>query len=314
MREFRRGASASPKFIIEAELGTFLLKRRARGLDDPFRVAFDHEVQLKLRELGFPAPRLVGTRDDNNSMLQIDGRVHELFVFVKGDRFDASTNHCRQAGRSLGRLHRLLTGFKPSWPTGPARGDGRAVVEAAVVKLSPVSSDLARIVEDLAGLFERSREASANRTAPQPVIVHGDWHPGNMLFGPTATAGVFDYDNARVDDPGDDLGQGLAQFSIMHEGTDPAAWSDPADLDRLGAFWLGYTGAADARPAGPADAGHLMARSLILEVCESASPAVSPILLGAVARKVRWLLDQGDQIADALANAENSRDQPPESQ
>ena len=46
--EFPRGSRKAPKLLIVSEQGKFLLKRRARGKDDPFKVAFCHAIQLFL--------------------------------------------------------------------------------------------------------------------------------------------------------------------------------------------------------------------------------------------------------------------------
>src|ERR1700756_5224359 len=68
--EFPRGSRKAPKLLIVSEQGKFLLKRRARGKDDPFKVAFTHALQLHLANKQFPLPHLIGTRRENNSMLQ----------------------------------------------------------------------------------------------------------------------------------------------------------------------------------------------------------------------------------------------------
>src|SRR4051794_35999428 len=68
--EFPRGSRKAPKLLLATDQGKFLLKRRARGKDDPFKVAFCHALQLHLASKQFPLPHLIGTRRDNNSMLQ----------------------------------------------------------------------------------------------------------------------------------------------------------------------------------------------------------------------------------------------------
>ena len=45
IKEFPRGSRRAPKLVIRTEKGAFLLKRRARGKDDPYKVAFAHELQ-----------------------------------------------------------------------------------------------------------------------------------------------------------------------------------------------------------------------------------------------------------------------------
>ena len=52
--EFPRGSRKAPKLLIVSEQGKFLLKRRARGKDDPFKVAFTHALQLFLASKQFP--------------------------------------------------------------------------------------------------------------------------------------------------------------------------------------------------------------------------------------------------------------------
>ena len=42
--EFPRGSRKAPKLLIVAEHGKYLLKRRARGRDDAFKVAFCHQI------------------------------------------------------------------------------------------------------------------------------------------------------------------------------------------------------------------------------------------------------------------------------
>src|SRR5438477_10093231 len=46
--EYPRGSRKAPKLLIGAEQGKFLLKRRARGKDDPFKVAWLNATQLNL--------------------------------------------------------------------------------------------------------------------------------------------------------------------------------------------------------------------------------------------------------------------------
>src|SRR5256885_13658155 len=82
--EFPRGSRKAPKLLIVTEQGKFLLKRRARGKDDPFKVAFSHALQLFLAGQQFPLPHLIGTKRENNSMLQCRNGVYELFEYIPG--------------------------------------------------------------------------------------------------------------------------------------------------------------------------------------------------------------------------------------
>src|SRR5215203_2493352 len=60
--DYPKGSRKAPKLLIVSEQGKFLLKRRARGKDDPYKVAFAHALQLYLASKQFPLPHLIGTR------------------------------------------------------------------------------------------------------------------------------------------------------------------------------------------------------------------------------------------------------------
>src|SRR5580698_896152 len=117
--EFPRGSRKAPKLLIVSEQGKFLLKRRARGKDDPFKVAFTHSLQLYLAGKQFPLPHLVGTRRDNNSMLQWRNSVYEMFEYIPGQSYPQTLEATFDSGRILSLYHKLLQDFKSEWqPTG----------------------------------------------------------------------------------------------------------------------------------------------------------------------------------------------------
>src|SRR5512135_441164 len=113
--EFPRGSRKAPKLLIVSENGKFLLKRRARGKDDPYKVAFCHELQLFLAAKQFPLPHLIGTRRENNSMLQWRGAVYELFEYIPGQSYPQTLESTFDSGRVLGLYHKLLENFKSDW-------------------------------------------------------------------------------------------------------------------------------------------------------------------------------------------------------
>src|SRR5262245_10632969 len=114
--EFPRGSRKAPKLLIVSDQGKFLLKRRARGKDDPFKVAFCHAIQLHLAAKQFPLPHLIGTRKENNSMLQWRGAVYELFGYIPGQNYPQTLEATFDAGRVLGLFHKLLETFKSDYP------------------------------------------------------------------------------------------------------------------------------------------------------------------------------------------------------
>src|SRR4051812_235937 len=87
IKEFPRGSRKAPKLLVNTEQGKFLLKRRARGKDEAFKVAFSHALQLFLAAKQFPLPHLIGTKKENNSMLQWRGGGFEIFLYIPGRSF-----------------------------------------------------------------------------------------------------------------------------------------------------------------------------------------------------------------------------------
>src|SRR5579862_8101754 len=109
--EFPRGSRKAPKLLIVSEQGKFLLKRRARGKDDPYKVAFSHAIQLYLASKQFPLPHLLGTRKENNSMLQWRNGVYELFEYIPGQGYPQTLEATFDGGKVLGLYHKLLQEF-----------------------------------------------------------------------------------------------------------------------------------------------------------------------------------------------------------
>jgi len=242
--EYPRGSRKAPKLMVVSEQGKFLLKRRARGKDDPYKVAFSHAIQLYIAEKQFPLPHLVGTRKDNNSMLQWRNSVYELFEYIPGQGYPHTLEATFDSGRVLSLFHKLLHDFKTEWQ--PATGSYHAApsVEAGL-KLIPNALQGADTSELLAFLTESYRVA-AQRVEKEGVerwpkqIVHADWHPGNMLFRDNRVVAVIDYDSARSLPRIIDAANGALQFSIIGGDEDVSKWPEYLDETRFRRFLRGY--------------------------------------------------------------------------
>src|SRR3954449_10839293 len=183
--DYPKGSRKAPKLLIVSEQGKFLLKRRARGKDDPFKVAFSHALQLYLASKQFPLPHLVGTKKTNNSMLQWRNSVYELFEYIPGQSYPQTLESTFDSGRVLSLYHKLLHDFKSEWkpPTGsyhmaPAVEQGlRSITTSAPAGLA----NNPQIMPVLAQLLEMYG-AAANEVEKQGMenwpkqIVHADWH------------------------------------------------------------------------------------------------------------------------------------------
>ena len=316
IKEFPRGSSRSPKIILESERGKFLFKRRAKGKDDLAKVAFTHQIQLWLAGQNFPLPHLIGTRRENNSMLVCDDQIYEMFEFIDGGPYDGSLDATYHAGHILGLFHKLLDGFECSYhpPTGSyhnAQAITQAItntIHALPLDARPPRDVLTATVETLSDAYHQcaaqAEELGLNEWSRQ--IVHGDWHPGNMLFQDRHVLAVIDYDTARLQQRVIDLANGALQFSIIGGSDDPSTWPEYLDETRFKRFLRGYDSVNVVSVAELKAIPFLMCEAMIAE-------AVLPIaatgsfgrikgfpFLQMIERKVNWILSHMTELVAVL--------------
>jgi Ser/Thr protein kinase RdoA (MazF antagonist) len=313
-----KGSRRSPKLIITAARGRFLLKRRARGRDHPIKVAFAHGIQQFLAGQSFPLARLVPVREGDETMVIVNDLIYELFEYVAGTPYDKSLEATFDAGRVLGLFHRLLGGYESDWePSRRGYHDSNAVrghlngIPASVGKDDSVvgkESELLATVSNLYDAYETACERVNNVDFYEwpAQIVHSDWHPGNMLFLYGRVAGVIDYDSLRMLPSATDLANGALQFSIIGGAIDPRQWPAELDEERFRRFLFGYEQECTTPREQMRVMTALMIEALIAE-------AVMPIaatgsfgriegfrFLQMICRKVRWLEHNGDRLLSVL--------------
>ena len=318
--EFARGSRRSPKIVIESQHGKFLFKRRARGKDDLKKVAFTHQIQLHLAAENFPLPHLLGTRTDNNSMLIWQDQIYEMFEYIEGGGYDGSLEATYHVGKILGLYHKLLAGFRGDYA--PPRGsyhDAKAVAEAIgnTVRSLPMPGRPAPdVLMETVSYLENAYRQCAEKVNQMGLgswplqIVHGDWHPGNMLFRDRNVVAVIDYDTTRLQQRVIDLANGALQFSIIGGAEDPTRWPEYLDESRFKRFLRGYdsafTAGAVLSVAELKAVPYLMCEAMVAE-------AVLPIaatgsfgrmegfpFLQMVHRKVKWIQAHAAELQDAL--------------
>jgi homoserine kinase type II len=304
---------------MRSESGTYLLKRRARGKDDAIKVAFTHAIQLHLATRQFPLPHLIGTRRDNNSMLQWRGAIYEVFEYIKGTGYDSSLDATQDSGKTLGLFHRLLTDFGSEYD--PPRGtyhDSRTVVnslEKCPQKLVQTSAEaaeqreqLSEVVRFLFNAYKQSADAVNQTGLPDwpAQITHSDWHPGNMLFRGSRVVAVIDYDAARLCPRVIDAANGALQFAIVGGNDDASTWPDYLDMARYKRFLFGYDQVNQLTNAELECIPHLMIEALIAEaaipIAQTGSFARIEGLpfLQMVERKVKWMQHNRNKLTHVL--------------
>jgi Ser/Thr protein kinase RdoA (MazF antagonist) len=323
MRDYPRGSRRAPKMRIRTKEGEFLLKRRAPGRDDPYRVAFAHRLQLHLAEHGFPVPRLIGTRDDNNSMAQVNGRVYEMFEFVRGEGFNGSNRASQYAGFTLARLHKLLGGHELIYnpPEGSYHASAGlhahiAAIPRAVttVDVNADETDLLETCSFLRQAYDEAVQRVTDLGFPQwrRVVNHGDWHPGNLIFREHQVIGVIDFDSARLEPRMSDVANGALQFAmVVGEPENPLTWPEGLDAGRIRAFMHGYDQGAAERLS---EDEVLAMPWLIIEalVAESVVPIAATgsfaripgaPFLSMIERKIRWIAPRAERLVEFVRQA-----------
>jgi len=240
------GNRAAPKVIVISSKGKFLLKRRPKGKDDIYRVAFAHAVQTHLSQKYFPVPALV-SNNEMSTILNLNESIYELFKFVGGNRYSGSADETIDTGRQLARFHQYLKNFAFHWKplrssfhdSATVRGHLRTVGSE---KAPGQSLQLKAVGEALMSIYNASavciNKLGFDNWSQQ--VVHGDWHPGNMLFLNGALVAVLDFDSAKIAPPITDLANALLQFSIVGDRPNPADWPDYLDQAKLVQVLDGY--------------------------------------------------------------------------
>ncbi len=311
VQEYARGSRKAPKLLIASEQGRFLLKRRARGRDDPFKVAFTHAIQLHLANKQFPLPHLIGTKLDNNSMFQWRGQVYELFEYIPGQGFAHTAEASFDAGHTLALFHKLLADFTTQYQPPTGSYHAAQVIEQGLQMLqgnllSAGGQDLRELGDCLAQSYgEASKAVEAEGIGRWPRrICHADWHPGNMLYRDNRVVAVIDYDSCRLLAPVVDVANGALQFSVIYGDGDVSTWPENIDEKRYLQFLAGYEEITILSEAEIRAIPWLMIEALIAE-------AVLPIaatgtfgkvegvpFLHMVQRKLKWMQDNRKRLSD----------------
>jgi len=315
IHRFRRGSEASPKVLVRSARGDFVLKRRAPERVDPARVRCSHRIQMHLADRRFPLPRLVRSRLDGATLIDLDNRLYEMFEYIHGEKYDQSVTMTSSAGRALANLHLALADFAPNDETAGAtyhNTDGvRANLEALSNQLA--ESDHAIIDTLRADYEDAALRAEERGISHWPVqVIHGDWHAGNMLFKQGEVVAVIDYDTVRAAPRVIDVANGALQFSLQRGesgNTDPAVWPPSPDEARLKHFCRGYDGVQGCiiSTAEIQAMPWLMIEALI---AEATGPVATTGRFGGmdggaflrmIATKSAWIRKNGDLLTRSLA-------------
>lgn len=257
IREYRRGSRRAAKLKLVSERGEHLLKRRASGRiaeRERDRAAASHRLQQIAAKAGVPVATLVPLRT-GGTLLELDGRLYELFSWIPGTRFARHAEQARAAGIALSRLHGAFAGLEllDELPLGgfSAFASVRTTLRQALERASDGASadavvSLHASIDGMLTHLDRveSKLAAKGLAMQRTAICHGDFHPGNTLWSGDVLAAVIDFDSARHESIAAEIANAMLQFSIRQRlGENPLAWPVGLDPENLRSFATGYAAA-----------------------------------------------------------------------
>jgi homoserine kinase type II len=211
-------------WIVETERGRYFLKRRHPRRRQPEHVIrAQHELIEHLRRADFPAPTLVPAAT-GESFLALEGELYELEEYIDGRPYHPDRpEHLEEAARTLGRYHACVEGFAPQ----ALRERGKLYYPEnwqAILTRMRETWQLDRDVE--LARFERQLESLAHDLAARyaghgelpHLIIHGDYHAGNLLFDGDRIIGLVDYDKASWQPRVAELAEALIYFASPRPG------------------------------------------------------------------------------------------------
>jgi len=257
------GGTATPKVLIETVSARYILRRRPADMVNPSWIAYEHALRNFLADRGFPAPPVVPART-GRTWVTLAGSTFEMSCVLPGTMVAAPDQaQLHQAGQTLAEYHQLGRQFYH-----PGKGD--FVREDHIWILQPLLDQLFELTEDQRQRNELARlQETLDQVAQQldsglyasleHSVIHGDFHPGNVLFQGERVSGVVDYDYASRGAVLRDIGDGLLFFAFRRAGV-----FDPHDIWSLAQVWIPdrqravrfLRGYCSIRPL-PADWAHL---------------------------------------------------------
>lgn len=217
---------------LDGRRGVLRLPPPGARIAGPADIPRQARIMAALNAQGLPVPAIVATSEEP----VVDGRPFVLMEAIHGDRveqaIDAGSNALQLASSAVEVLRRLQavprekTGIGGEDPM-PLEGEVARwtwLMDRAPSELTGQAPRLARL------LIERQP-----RPGP-PVLVHGDYHFGNMLFAGGRVAAVVDWEIAQLGQPLLDL----CCISLSHVSADSVREMYGADLDDYG-WYLALT-------------------------------------------------------------------------
>lgn len=233
-------------WLIETVRGRYFLKRRHPELKNAELIRGQHELIQHLRHRGFPAPAFMPTHQ-GETLLILDGEYYEIQEFIEGKPYEQTNEtHFIAAATALGLYHTYVQSFISQDLCHVDRLYCPIVLTANLSALSKElafyqGSPFAEVIEALASrAMDLSSRLSSYEQLPR-LVIHGDYHAGNLIFKNDCIVGVVDYDKARQHPRVVELAEALIYFASPRPGKmKHLAYSGFLEWDRLTRFLKHY--------------------------------------------------------------------------
>ena len=314
LEEIRRGSRSVAKGRLRGVDGDWMLKRRPVARAG--RLDTVHAFQLHLQHAGVPVARL---RRNLEGQTRTDGDrgVYELFEWVFGQRWSMRIEEAADVGAAIGSMLRAGAGFRaPGEAFDASQHRSQALdvdpseLAAFVSSVEPETdpSMVADACHSLLARVRRAAEAAAGIDMPllPRCFMHGDLHPGNVLFAEGRLAAILDFDTTRVDLRVREVASALNAFGSETRSADaPDRWAPGQDVDRMVAIVAGIRHGIGGHLTAPE---RLALPLLMIEGCARESleriirtgrfdQHLASLFLVYVDRKTAWIEERAREIA-----------------
>jgi len=252
------GGFVNDNWVIETTGGRFFLKRRHPDLRNPGIICFQHALVAHLRGMGFPAPDILPTRS-GETFLKHNGEFYEIQEYIEGAPCEhVNPENFRAAAATLAHYHICVKDFAAQPTRDHSDLYDPAILAKHLTELKKTweaerDSTLAKIVQKLESQAADLTARFAEHEHLPNLVIHGDYHCGNLLFKGNRIVGVVDYDKACWQPRILELAEALIYFASPSPGhLRHLVYPGVLECDKFASFLHHYSygiSSADNKPA-----------------------------------------------------------------
>jgi Ser/Thr protein kinase RdoA (MazF antagonist) len=210
-------------WAVTTDRGRFFLKHRHPNLRQPNVIRAQHHIMGRLRQAGFPAPKVFPTTQ-GDSLVTLAEELYEIHEFVAGEPYDHDRPaHLAEAAYTLGRYHARVQGLAPQALCGLGDLYSPLLLETALTNLIGAwqldqDPSLAPVVRRLRTHATNLARRFAGHGALPHLVIHGDYYAGNLLFNGDRIVSVVDFDKTQWQPRIVELCEALIYFASPRPG------------------------------------------------------------------------------------------------